>query len=105
MAPSVSSPSAPRTCEGRHRPAKSQVRRPQMEASASTPAAAADQAKAENGAIRPFDVAIPEEDLDNLRRHIDGTRWPSNELVDDRSQGVQLATIQALARYWTTDYD
>ncbi|HEX2467480.1 MAG TPA: epoxide hydrolase, partial [Solirubrobacterales bacterium] len=76
-----------------------------MEASASNPAAAADQAKAENGAIRPFDVDIPEEDLDDLRRRIAATRWPSKELVADRSQGVQLATIQELARYWTSDYD
>jgi pimeloyl-ACP methyl ester carboxylesterase len=76
-----------------------------MDASASTPAAAADQATAENGAIRPFDVDIPEADLDDLRRRIAETRWPSGELVADRSQGVQLATLQALARYWTTDYD
>jgi pimeloyl-ACP methyl ester carboxylesterase len=76
-----------------------------MDASASTPAAAADKAKAENGAIRPFDVDIPQEDLDDLRRRIAATRWPSKELVADRSQGVQLATIQELARYWTTDYD
>jgi len=76
-----------------------------MEASASTPAAAADQTKAENGAIRPFDVDIPHEDLDDLRRRIAATRWPSKELVADRSQGVQLATMQELARYWTTDYD
>jgi pimeloyl-ACP methyl ester carboxylesterase len=76
-----------------------------MEASASDPAAAADQAKAENGAIRPFDVEIPEEDLDDLRRRIAATRWPSKELVADRSQGVQLATMQALSRYWTMDYD
>jgi pimeloyl-ACP methyl ester carboxylesterase len=76
-----------------------------MDASASTPAAAADQATAENGAIRPFDVDIPEADLDDLRRRIGETRWPSGELVADRSQGVQLATLQALARYWTTDYD
>jgi pimeloyl-ACP methyl ester carboxylesterase len=76
-----------------------------MEASASNPAAAADQAKAENGAIRPFDVDIPEEDLDELRRRIAATRWPSKELVADRSQGVQLATMEELARYWTSDYD
>ena len=76
-----------------------------MDASASTPAAAADKAKAENGAIRPYDVDIPQEDLDDLRRRIAATRWPSKELVADRSQGVQLATLQALARYWTTDYD
>ena len=76
-----------------------------MEASASTPAAAADQAKAESGAIRPYDVDIPQEDLDDLRRRIAATRWPSTELVADRSQGVQLATTQALADYWTTEYD
>jgi pimeloyl-ACP methyl ester carboxylesterase len=76
-----------------------------MDSSASTPAAAADQAKAENGAIRPFDVDIPEEDLDELGRRIAATRWPSKELVADRSQGVQLATIQELARYWMSDYD
>jgi pimeloyl-ACP methyl ester carboxylesterase len=76
-----------------------------MEASASTPAAAADKAKAENGAIRPYAVDIPQEDLDDLRRRIAATRWPSKELVADRSQGVQLATLQELARYWTTEYD
>src|SRR5574341_2350546 len=55
--------------------------------------------------IRPFQVDIPDEALDDLRRRIAATRWPSKELVNDRSQGVQSATIQALARYWTTDYD
>jgi pimeloyl-ACP methyl ester carboxylesterase len=55
--------------------------------------------------IRPFQVDIPEEALDDLRRRIAAARWPSRELVTDRSQGVQLATIQELARYWTTDYD
>src|SRR5437763_5467303 len=55
--------------------------------------------------IRPFHVDIPEEELAELRRRIAATRWPSKELVADRSQGVQLATIQALAGYWATDYD
>jgi pimeloyl-ACP methyl ester carboxylesterase len=55
--------------------------------------------------IRPFQVEIPEEELAELRRRIKATRWPSKELVADRSQGVQLATLQELARYWTTDYD
>jgi pimeloyl-ACP methyl ester carboxylesterase len=55
--------------------------------------------------IRPFHVEVPEEALADLRRRIAATRWPSRELVADRSQGVQLATMQALARYWTTDYD
>jgi pimeloyl-ACP methyl ester carboxylesterase len=55
--------------------------------------------------IRPFRVNFREEDLNELRRHIAATRWPSRELVTDRSQGVQLETIQELARYWTSDYD
>jgi pimeloyl-ACP methyl ester carboxylesterase len=55
--------------------------------------------------IRPFHVDIPEDELADLRRRIAATRWPSKELVADRSQGVQLATLQELARYWTTEYD
>ncbi|HEX2432735.1 MAG TPA: epoxide hydrolase [Gaiellaceae bacterium] len=55
--------------------------------------------------IRPFQVEIPEEKIDDLRRRIEATRWPTKELVEDRSQGVQLATMQALARHWTTNYD
>jgi pimeloyl-ACP methyl ester carboxylesterase len=56
-------------------------------------------------AIRPFTVQIPEPDLDDLRRRVAAVRLPSQELVPDRSQGVQLATIQELARYWATDHD
>jgi pimeloyl-ACP methyl ester carboxylesterase len=55
--------------------------------------------------IRPFTVDIPEEELTELRRRIEATRLPSKELVEDRSQGVQLATIQELATYWGTEYD
>ena len=55
--------------------------------------------------IRSFQVEIPKEEIDDLRRRIAATRWPSRELVADRSQGVQLATMQELARYWMTDYD
>jgi pimeloyl-ACP methyl ester carboxylesterase len=55
--------------------------------------------------IHPFEVHMPEEDLADLRRRIAAVRLPSKELVDDRSQGVQLATIQELARYWTTGYE
>jgi pimeloyl-ACP methyl ester carboxylesterase len=55
--------------------------------------------------IKPFHIEIAEERLGDLRRRIAATRWPSKELVTDRSQGVQLATMQELARYWTTDYD
>jgi pimeloyl-ACP methyl ester carboxylesterase len=55
--------------------------------------------------IRPFHIDVSEEQLAELRRRVAATRWSSKELVDDRSQGVQLATMQELARYWTTDYD
>ncbi|GHO87051.1 epoxide hydrolase family protein [Dictyobacter formicarum] len=56
-------------------------------------------------ALRPFRVDIPEEELVELRRRITATRWPEKETVADQSQGVQLATIQELARYWATAYD
>jgi len=56
-------------------------------------------------AIRPFQIDIPDETLEDLRRRVGSVRCPSRELVDDRSQGVQLATIGALARYWVTEYD
>jgi pimeloyl-ACP methyl ester carboxylesterase len=56
-------------------------------------------------AIRPFQVNVSEEDLADLRRRIAAVRWPSKELVTDRSQGVQLAAMQELARYWASDYD
>jgi pimeloyl-ACP methyl ester carboxylesterase len=56
-------------------------------------------------AIRPFHVDVPEDELVDLRRRITATRWPERETVADQSQGVQLATIQELARYWSTDYD
>jgi pimeloyl-ACP methyl ester carboxylesterase len=55
--------------------------------------------------IRPFTLDIGQEQLDELRRRILATRWPTEELVDDRSQGVQLATIKALAGYWSDEYD
>ena len=56
-------------------------------------------------AIRPFTVEIPEAEIEALRARLRATRWPSRELVADRSQGVQLATTEELARYWGTDYD
>src|SRR5262245_4832688 len=76
-----------------------------MESSASTKQTAADPGTAKDGAVRPFSIEVPQEDLDELRRRITATRLPTKELVDDRSQGVQSATIQALSRYWTMDYD
>jgi len=55
--------------------------------------------------IRPFHVQLPQASLDEMRRRIDATRWPGKELVADRSQGVQLAALQELARYWTAEHD
>ena len=59
----------------------------------------------DKNAIRPFQVNVPEADLTDLRRRVSATKWPDRELVADDSQGVQLATIQALARYWATEHD
>jgi pimeloyl-ACP methyl ester carboxylesterase len=58
-----------------------------------------------DNAIRPFRVSIPEAELTDLRKRINATRWPEQETVSDASQGTQLATIQALARYWANEYD
>ena len=60
---------------------------------------------AQQTGIRPFHVNVPEAELTELRRRINATKWPERETVPDATQGVQLATIQALARYWATDYD
>src|SRR5262252_6932712 len=73
-----------------------------------TPTSATEERKAEAAdktAIRPFHVSVPETELTELRRRINATRWPDRETVPDQTQGVQLATMQALARYWATDYD
>ena len=60
---------------------------------------------ADKNAIRPFHVSVPEAELAELRRRINATQWPERETVAGATQGVQLATMQALARYWATDYD
>jgi pimeloyl-ACP methyl ester carboxylesterase len=65
----------------------------------------APRTEADLTAVRPFEVHVPEEQLADLRRRLAATRWPSTELVTDRSQGVQSATMHELARYWATDYD
>src|SRR5207245_1740272 len=65
----------------------------------------AKQTGSDKTAIRPFHVNVPEAELTELRTRINATKWPERETVTDASQGVQLATIQALARYWATDYD
>ena len=61
---------------------------------------------ADKNAIRPFPkVNVPEAELTELRRRINATRWPERETVTDATQGVQLATTQALANYWAKEYD
>jgi pimeloyl-ACP methyl ester carboxylesterase len=67
--------------------------------------AAQESAEAPETSIRPFQVDFPEEELTDLRRRINATRWPERETVADQSQGVPLATVQKLASYWATDYD
>jgi pimeloyl-ACP methyl ester carboxylesterase len=62
-------------------------------------------AAAEGDAIRPFRVSVPEAELSEMRRRVNSTRWPDREPVMDESQGVQLPTMQDLARYWGSDYD
>src|SRR5499426_10814 len=62
-------------------------------------------AAADGNTVRPFKINVPEDALVDLRRRIAATRWPDRETVTDASQGVKLATIQELARYWATDYD
>src|ERR1700735_2250977 len=61
--------------------------------------------KDDRNALRPFHVNVPEAELTELRQRINATKWPERETVADATQGVQLTTIQALARYWATDYD
>ena len=65
----------------------------------------AKQAGSDQAPVRPFHVNIPEAELIELRRRINATKWPERETVTDATQGVQLATMQALARYWATEYD
>src|SRR5436190_5283558 len=68
------------------------------------PAPQREQAPDKN-ALRPFRVSVPEAELTELRRRVAATRWPEKETVADTSQGVPLAQLQDLARYWATDYD
>src|SRR5262249_36153832 len=75
---------------------------------AMTPASATQERTekvADNAAIRPFHVTVPDAELTELRRRIKATKWPERETVTDASQGVQLATMQKLASYWATNHD
>ena len=75
------------------------------ETTTSGPRPAKQGAAAEDATIRPFQVNVSEEELADLRRRLALARWPSKELVADASQGVQLAMLQELGRYWAADYD
>jgi pimeloyl-ACP methyl ester carboxylesterase len=79
-------------------------RGPNTRTAIASPAPQRDQAEDKN-AIRPFQINVPEAELTELRKRINATRWPDRETVTDATQGVQLATVQALARYWGTEYD
>jgi pimeloyl-ACP methyl ester carboxylesterase len=70
-----------------------------------TESIATQRASEQADAIRPFQMNFPEAELTELRRRVNATKWPERETVTDATQGVQLATVQALARYWGTDYD
>src|SRR5688572_14695191 len=76
-----------------------------MTATSLIPSPLAAVAASVSDAIRPFRVNIPEEQLVDLRRRINATRWPDQETVDDGSQGLQLKKVQEIIRYWGTGYD
>jgi pimeloyl-ACP methyl ester carboxylesterase len=76
-----------------------------LAAAPSARAAAPASEEAEDTAIRPFRFEAPEEALADLRRRINATKWPERETVPDDSQGVRLATVQKLARYWASEHD
>jgi len=86
-------------------PASATTPTAQKESSNMTTTTEARPAPSTPDAIRPFRVHFSNEALADLRRRIADTRWPTAELVEDRSQGVQLKTLRALAQYWSTDYD
>src|SRR5262249_52567315 len=75
------------------------------DAGASSRAMRQAKTEADSQAIRPFHAHVPQEALEDLRSRIAATHWPGKETVDDPSQGVQLARIQELVRYWGTGYD
>src|SRR5262245_50777181 len=85
----------------------SPTRRDVLAASAAAGAASllSEHVAAEGNAMRPFHFSVPEDALVDLRRRIAATQWPDKEIVEDTSQGVQLRTMQQLARYWATEHD
>src|SRR6266478_2717278 len=95
----------PHTSQLQHKPKNSKTTQKEdtMTQTSATPQGS--KQAADKNAIRPFHVNVAEEELTELRRRINATKWPERETVTDASQGVQLATIQALARYWATEYD
>jgi hypothetical protein len=76
-----------------------------VRASVKSPFSARPHTSTEDTSIRPFHIHVPEEQLVDLRKRIAATRWPDKETVNDESQGIRLAEMQALVHYWGTDYD
>src|SRR5262245_34597717 len=76
-----------------------------MTSNGTEPAAASRADTVDSGSIRPFRVEVSHADVEELRQRIKATRWPERETVSDHSQGVPLATMQSLARYWADEYD
>jgi hypothetical protein len=76
-----------------------------VRAAVNSPLSARPQTSTEDKSIRPFRISVPEADLVDLRKRIAATRWPDKETVNDESQGIRLAEMQALVHYWGTDYD
>lgn len=76
-----------------------------LDAISDVPSGVEHRAELAEGEVRPFKVNFPDQDLADLKQRVNATRWPERELVSDASQGVQLATMQKLAQYWSTQYD
>src|SRR5229473_318336 len=95
----------PRTNQPQHKPKTSKTTQMEDTMTQAIGTLQGSKQAADKNAIRPFQVNVPEAELTELRRRIKATKWPDRETVPDQSQGVQLATIQALARYWGTEYD
>jgi pimeloyl-ACP methyl ester carboxylesterase len=93
---------SPETIAGTFADSKSRTKKENI---MTQPSATGTEQAADKTAIRPFQFNFPDSELADLRRRVNATKWPERELVTDASQGVQLATMQQLARYWATDYD
>src|SRR4030081_2868509 len=95
----------PHTNQPQHKPKNSKTTQEEDTVTQAIGTPQGSKQAADKNAIHPFHVNVPEAELTDLRSRINSTKWPERELVADATQGVQLATVQALARYWGTEYD